>query len=473
MKNHYIKIFMLACASAALFSCNKQLNVYPTTSEVDGNVITDTKSASTVLNGVYYRYANAGVDVNSVPSVLWTGPNEIIPSELANSLVNSSGNDNVYTITLTSSSGAPTTEWNYGYNVVNAANGFLKNIDPVTTIPAAAKTQMIAEGRFLRACGNAHLLLYFGQYYDPSSKYGIILRTEPITADNINRPRSSVADAYTSILADLDVAIAGLPTLNTQIYYANAWVAKLMKARVLINRGAAGDYAQVISLTNDIITNSPFLLETNVKDLFYTKAFTSKEVMLGLQPYPTETYKFRQNQYYTQYPVSDTMKSALKNDARNTWYYQNIVLRGNTVGQLTKYYSGNPTTITQTTFSETCYAFRLTEAYLLEAEAIALSNGDLAKAKTLLATVMARAGNNDFTQVNNATTGTALQVLVVKEELKSLMAENGADWFALRRLPLATIQTIQPNIKNINQLILPVPLAEITSNGTIIQNPNY
>jgi len=472
MKHKNIKLLFTLFIACLTVACNKQLNVYPTTSEVDGNVIVDTKSASTVLNGVYYRFANAGVDNNSIPSVLWTNTNETLPSELSGGLTNSSGADGFYNFTFTAlSTGGVTGIWSYGYALVNAANGFLKNVAPVTTIPDATKTQMIAEAKFLRAFGNEELLLYYGQYYDVTSSYGIILRDEFVDANNINLPRSGVSAAYTSILADLDAAIAGLPALNTQIYYANVSAAKLLKARVLINRGSSGDYAQVISLTNDVITNGGFTLEANLKDIFWTKGFTSKEVILGIQPYSTETYKFRQNQYYNQYPVSAAFKTLLANDPRNQWVYQPYTLRGTVIGQLTKYYSGSPSAILQTPLSENCYAFRLTEAYLLEAEAITLSNGDLAQAKTLLTTVMGHAGLTDFTAVNNATTAAALQVLVVQEEMKNFVAENGADWFALRRLPFATIKTMQPYITTVNQLILPIPNTEIITNGQIIQNP--
>ncbi|MDB4925984.1 RagB/SusD family nutrient uptake outer membrane protein [Mucilaginibacter sp.] len=472
MKNKNIKLTLALFAVCLTAACKKELNVYPTTSEVDGNVIVDAKSASTVLNGVYYRFANGGVDNNSIPSVLWTNVNEIFPSELSGALTNSSGNDGNYSFTFTAlSTGGVTNKWNYGYALVNAANGFLKNVAPVTTIPAATKTQMIAEAKFLRAFANEELLLYYGQYYDVNSKYGIILRDEFVDATNINLPRSGVSAAYTSILADLDAAIAGLPALNTQIYYANVSAAKLLKARVLINRGSSGDYAQVVSLTNDVITNGGFTLEANLKDIFWTKGFASKEVILGVQPFSTETYKFRQNQYYNQYPVSASFITLLANDPRNQWVYQPYTLRGTVIGQLTKYYSGSPSVVVQTPLSEHCYAFRLTEAYLLEAEAITLSNGDLSKAKPLLTTVMGHAGLTDYSAVNNATTAAALQVLIVQEEMKNFVAENGADWFALRRLPFATLKTMQPYITTINQLILPIPNSEITANGQIFPNP--
>jgi len=469
MKHKHIKYLAIVIASSLLYSCKKELNVFPTTSEVDGNVIVDTKSATTVLNGVYYRFANSGVDNNSVPTVLWTQVNETLPSELANSLKSSSGDDGIYTLSFNSKTTLVPYIWDYGYALVNAANGFIKNASPVTTIPAATKTQMLAEARFLRAFGNSELLLYYGQYYDPASKYGIILRNEFVSADNINLPRTSVAATYASILGDLDTAIVGLPAQNSAIYYANASAAKLLKARVLINRGAAGDYAEVISLTNDVITNGPFALEDSVKDIFLTKGFSSKEVILGVQPYPTETYKYQQNQYYDQYPVSSAMISLLVNDPRNQWYYHYATNRK--ANQLDKYYSGNANSILQTPLSEYCYAFRLTEAYLLEAEAITLSNGDLSVAKTLLETVESHAGIKDFTAITNASTPAALQLLIVEEEMKNFLSENGADWFALRRLPFATAQTLQPALKSVNQLILPIPYTETSINNQIIQNP--
>jgi hypothetical protein len=485
MKHKNIKYILAIFATSFLWSCKKELNVFPTTQEVDGNVIVDTKSATTVLNGVYYRFANSGTDVNLIQSVKWTDLNEIMPSELAGSLTNSSGDDGVYSLTFNSQSFDAAAMWTYGYQLVNAANGFLKNVAPVTTISAATKNQMIAEAKFLRAFGDAELLLYFGQYYDPSSKYGIILRNEFVSADNIDLPRSTVAQTYTAILADLNAAIPDLPKVNTTAYYANASAAKLLEARVLINRGAAGDYAQVVSLTSDVIANGGFALEDSVKDVFLAKGFTSKEVILGLQPFPTETYKFQQNQYYGQFPASTSFVSLVgPTDGRNQWLFRTD--NGGTVyggyygpiNELTKYYSGLTATPAQTPLSETCYAFRLTEAYLLGAEAKSLSATDLNGARALLDSVERHAGIKDRSGIYATTSYTDLQALVVKEEIKNFFAEAGQDWFALRRLGISgstpnitAIATIQPAAKSVNQLILPIPNTEIISNGNVIQNP--
>lgn len=474
MKNSRYSLLFLLLIGFTSGACKKQLNVFPTTSQVDGNVITDQQSAQVVLNGVYYQFADVSEDfVTGMTSIFWSSINEELPSELAGSITGYSLIDSAI---LSPGDQYASSIWSYCYAVVNAANGFVKNVAAVNNFPASIKQQMLAEAKFLRAFGNSELLLYFGQYNNPSSKYGIIIRDTFVTADNINLPRSDVAAAYTAILSDLDSAINGLPALNTNIANANASDAKLLKARMLMNRGAVGDYAQVVSLTNDIISNGPFVLEDSLKDIFLTKGFTSTEVMLGIQPFPNESYKFLIYQYECDYNATDSFVNLLANDGRNQWVYQYAfnASQGQAVDQLTKYYSGDPVNLVQTPLSANCYVFRLSEAYLLEAEAITLSTGDLGSAKTLLTTVMghAGAGPQEMAAVANAATPAALQLEIVKENMRNFAYENGVDWFALRRLPFATLQSLNPNFKDPHQLIFPIPTAELDQNN-VIQNPGY
>ncbi|MBS1665427.1 MAG: RagB/SusD family nutrient uptake outer membrane protein [Bacteroidetes bacterium] len=466
MKHTHLSLSVFLAAGLFFGACKKQLNVYPTTSLVDGNLITDQVSAQQVLNGVYYRFvASTGT------STTWYYLQEEDPSVLAGA-IQVFAIASFYNHVLKPPTDDPGI-WSYGYNLVEAANGFVENMTPVTSVGAGVKQRMLAEARFMRAFANAELLLYFGQYYDPASSYGIILRERSANVDDITLPRTGVAAAYTSILADLDAAIGGLPALNTNIYSVNAGTAKLLKARVLMNRGAAGDYAQVISLTKDIISTGPFVLEDSLKDIFLTKGFNSKEVMLGIQPYSGETRK------YTAYvgsrnAITGYLPDLLADDARNQWMYK-IVPNGSSKDyRLSKYYSGDFVAPKQTPLSSNCYAFRLSEAYLLEAEAMTMSGGDLAGAKALLKTVMSHAGAgvSEVAAVDGAVTAEALQLEIIKENLRNFAYENGVDWFALRRLPLGTLQTINPRIKNKDQLLLPIPVGELTLNK-VVQNPGY
>src|SRR5580698_10132951 len=163
MKQHHLWLLLLLTIDFSLEACNKELNVFPTTSEVDGNLIADQESAQTVLNGVYYRFANTLLLYNN-PATFWEGVNEFYPSELAGSLVWAFGELPIDSAIITPDDVVSDTIWTYGYALVNAANEFIKNVTPVTNIPAGTKQQMLAEAKFLRAFGNSELLLYYGQF---------------------------------------------------------------------------------------------------------------------------------------------------------------------------------------------------------------------------------------------------------------------------------------------------------------------
>ena len=197
--------------------------------------------------------------------------------------------------------------------------------------------------------------------------------------------------------------------------------------------------------------------------------------MLGVQPYPNENDRFDDYQETGTYQAAGLLPEVLADDARNQWVYKAYTsLYNGNYNELTKYYSGDPEHVVQTPLSEYFYAFRLSEAYLLEAEAITLSTGDLATAKTLLTTVMshAGAGATELAAVANAATPAALQLEIVKENLRNFAYENGVDWLALRRLPFSTIQTLNPLIKDATKLIFPIPTTELMYNN-VIQNPGY
>lgn len=469
----YILLFTIAVTSPA---CKKQLNVFPTTSEVDGNVIIDLKSAQTVLNGVYYQFASGTKDHTGKLATGWFNYNEVMYSMIAGTLDYAGGGSEFQNFEIDDRNSGSDVLWNYNYLIINAANGFLKNLSPSANIPQERKREMQAEGMFLRAFANAQLILAFAEYYKIDSPYGIILRKEFVNANNINLAQSSVADSYAFIFQDLDFAIENLPLRNSQLHYANRWVAKLLKARLLINRAAPGDYDQVIALTEDIIQNSAFELEKKQQDIFWSKGFSSKEVMMSVQPYDGQNYKFYSYQEGLFYTGTEMMTSLFQRDPRREWVYAGIDVPGlGEVYEMTKYYSGNPdpNLAALTPNTENGYVFRLSEAFLLQAEAICSSNGDLKIAKSLLKNVMKNAGITDFSEVESASSATALQFLIVKEVMKNFVCENGLDWYASRRLPFETLKSLRPAIPDQTRLILPIPFTENTKNINIRQNPGY
>ena len=59
MKTLY-RYFTLMLLMLACYGCKKELNALPANEKVDANIIVDQNTAQIALNGVYYRFANAG-----------------------------------------------------------------------------------------------------------------------------------------------------------------------------------------------------------------------------------------------------------------------------------------------------------------------------------------------------------------------------------------------------------------------------
>lgn len=466
-------IYALAVvACAAQFACKKELNALPENSRVSEVAIIDAKTAEIALNGAYYTFAN------TTPTKTNWSTHERYPAMYAGFLGYGFG-------TLPEeenrTDGDGDLYWQEEYKLLNAVNGVLKGIEPLAddAFTGNRKKEIAGELHFLRAYAHFKLLSYYAEWFNLNSPNGVLLRDEASTKTNISKARSSVKESYDFILADLDDAVANAPEENEN-YYASKWAAMLLKMRVLMSRGEAADYTQVISLANNIIQSSPYQLEGNTIDLFRAKGLSSSEVILGLIPQVNQDkdYYSRTRQFWpgasSLYVAKQALKDLLVNDPRASWL----------VGGASPYSAYSPNTYfftkyimqgaTPTTVSETYYAMRLSEVYLLKAEAIVRSGGNLTDAKTAVKQVMTHAGVTDFSAIDNANTPDDLLLQLYFETVKSLIAEDGQEWMALLRLDFAKVKQLRPTITTQAQYILPIPHSEFVYNPMIgDQNPGY
>jgi starch-binding outer membrane protein, SusD/RagB family len=194
-------------------------------------------------------------------------------------------------------------------------------------------------------------------------------------------------------------------------------------------------------------------------------------VILGITPFPSQVGKRSRYEYVQSsvYLASYKFRKLLENDPRASW-------------MLTKATTSTVASIRDSTYMskyfgpkvEESYALRLTEVYLLKAEAIVRSGGSLTEARNILKSIMAKAGVVDFTAVDNANTAPLLLIEIYKEFARNMVAENGSEWFALLRLPFDTVKLLRPTITDQKQYILPIPFTEFQLNPAIgDQNPGY
>ncbi|MBS0030945.1 RagB/SusD family nutrient uptake outer membrane protein [Chitinophaga sp. 22321] len=464
---------ILGVALVAGVSCRKELAKLPENAKVDGNTILDQRTSEIALNGVYYRFAN----VDAANNVTDWQEHEVQPAMFAGYLGYGYGADpaeeNQY-----ANSWFGSIYWTSSYKLINAANGVIKGVSQLEdkAFTGDRKKQLLAEAKFLRAYGNFKLLSYFGQWFDLNSPYGVLLRDEFISVGNIPKARSNVKESYAAILADANEAIANAPA-DKPNYNATRWAAMALKMRVLMSHARPEDYPVVIALADSIILHSKYTLEPQTKDIFYTKGLNSPEVILGIRPQQNqESYYYNVSSQYwpgasSLYVAKTNLKELLKDDPRLSWIIGSA--NDNEPGTyfFLKYIKEGTNA---TTVSETAYAFRLTEVYLLKAEAIVRAGGSLADARVILKNVMGHAGVTDFSAIDNATTTNEMLKQLYLEISRNLVGEDGQEWMSLLRLPAVLIQELRPTANDKVKYILPIPHDEFVNNPAIgKQNPGY
>lgn len=474
-----------------MLSCDDKLSELPSQSKVDGTLVVDEPSALVALRGFYYSYAMCGEDYNGTKTTKCTKQYEVRPADFAGTIIYTYG---AYQLeTHNPSSLALANAWQSLYTIVNAANCVIKQIDdaPDDVFSGNKKAQFLGEARCMRAYANYNVMKYYAYYWDINSPYGIIVRDEPCTVTNLPAKRNSVKETYDHILADLDYAIANAPETNDKCF-ANKWVAMGLKARVLMMRGQGNDYAEAASLTKDIIEKGPYTLEENVIDVFHTKGLNSCEAMFGVQPKSGQVDVYEgwiMHSYPSdapQYLVTDNLLALFKDDPRKDKIFHvtqktSYVFdeAGNMNIVVSQVYGVNkhlvPGTWAASAIEENQIHMRLTEMYLLRAEALVRQN-QLDEARRLLKAVLSHAGYTDFSMVDNAQSQHDMLQQVFNEYLRNLFAESGREMDIMMRYPKDIVLAFNPAYADDKFNVFPLPVEEFQYNNMLThadQNPGY
>lgn len=155
--------------------------------------------------------------------------------------------------------------WKSPYIVIGRANRIIAAAEGGALSDAAeAKAtidQYAAEAKVLRALAHFDLVRIYGKPYteDQGASLGVPLVTG-VLESNAKPARSTVAEVYTQVVKDLTEAISSnaLAT-ETEPGYVSVWGAKAILSRVYLNMG---DYANALSVAEDIIKNSRAALWT-------------------------------------------------------------------------------------------------------------------------------------------------------------------------------------------------------------------
>lgn len=384
--------------------------------------------------------------------------------------------------------------WTQAYLTINRVNTFLAGLEAnKSKVSATLYNNYAAEAKFLRALTYFALLQTYAQPYAKNSgtSPGLPLRLLPeFSSANSLLARSTVAQVYTQILADLNAAETGLPATYTSASLnttrANRNTAVALKTRVYL---VMNNYAAVITEAEKIVSaTAPYSattgvankMETNVANVF-GGSYVGPEAVFSLPFTPLETpggqnqlgYYFGGNpgnqEFYLNPAgvIADPVFADASTDARKGFV---MPLAGQKWLSKFKVVS---------TFSDYVPVIRYPEVLLNYAEALVRTGGatTLPKATSLLQAVRTRSSAGYVFAPASIATPDALIETILKEKRIEFFGE-GFRVPDLQRLQLALPGKVSPSnpsptvAPTEGRYIWPLPSSETSINTAATQNPS-
>lgn len=401
-----------------------------------------------------------------------------------------------------SSTSSSNVAWKSPYIVIGRANRIIAAAEGGALSDAAeAKAtidQYAAEAKVLRALAHFDLVRIYGKPYteDQGASLGVPLVTG-VLESNAKPARSTVAEVYTQVVKDLTEAISSnaLAT-ETEPGYVSVWGAKAILSRVYLNMG---DYANALSVAEDIIKNSGASGAALWTRDQYLKAWDAStpnesEFLFRLNVAGSTDNNdlngignLQQRDGYKEMVATKKfvdMLSADPNDVRNELFLpakaeKEVAVYGTNKVFLNKLrgQGGNLRNVTIVPI------IRLSEVYLTAAEC-AFRNNDKTKAVEYLNDLVK---NRTTTEASLATVDNITLERILIERRKELIGEGQRYFDALRNNETITRytseadkgwhKTLSKEAQSFNRdyfkAIAAIPQAEINANPNIKQNTGY
>lgn len=482
--NRNIKWLLLGAMILA-GGCKKFVELAPpSTSVTKDDVYSSDSKAAAVVSYIYYNMTTSNVFAEG------GNGNGLLGALTSDEMRTYSTNYDVlpiYQNQIQTSNGIVLNYWTNAYANMYRANLALENITASAAISDSVKTQMQGELHFVRAFINFYLVNCFGDIP--------LLKTSDYNVSSV-ASRTASADVYQAIVEDLQAA----QQLLSNNYYTAGHVATSNRLRP--NKAAAtallakvylymGKWQDAETQATSVITNSQYMLEPNLDDVFKQ---TSRESIWSLRQSATPYYTMEGNAYIlTNSPVVYANSTSWNNvitDSLLQAFEQNDLRRQKWIGSYsdgtsTWYfpYKYKSSSFTQTV-PEDFIALRLAELYLVRAEARAgqkkYAGTDGAAGD--LNMIRQRAGLGPVT----ASDAAGVQQAIEQERRIELMAEGGNRWFDLKRWKgihnpsITRLDEVMPshdtekgNTWVSTAALWPVPRNERINDPNLTQNPGY
>ena len=443
-------IYITIAFSVLVLSCTKMLDIEPTDSISSDEAIKDKAGVDKAIAGSYDAFQYAGL----------YGRNRVILGDLAaDNLVWTGTTYDYYEIDqnkVAIENGIIDGMWVASYDGINRVNNVLAALPGISDLTEGERGKYEGEALFMRALFHFNLLLYFG---------GVPVVTEPIlNVDEVDRPRNTASEMYEQIISDLSSAELKLPGPGEMPEgRANSYSATALLARVYLTRFHAENNALFAGLAADkadsVIQKGGFSLAGDYASL-YKDGGSERifQVVFSVQDRNVISQYFYPRSLTGRYEVAPSESLIQSFDPADSLRLKASIAT-DTLG---KSYGYKYQDLSEG--ADAVLVIRLAEIYLIKAEALAYTNGDIPTIQNNINIIRSRAGLEPTT----AETYDELK-LAIENERRHEFAFEGHRWFDLVRTKRATI------VVGIDEdyTLFPIPLSEMTTNKKMEQNPGY
>lgn len=300
------------------------------------------------------------------------------------------------------------------------------------------------------------------------SDLGIVLSTQVYESGYIG-VRATVAQTYEMILADLKIALEKLPETESKVLgHLNYWGARALRARVYLYMNKN---VEALTDAQYVIDHSPYqLLSRNEYVGSWAKEGSNESIF---EIMVTSLYNAQRNSlgYYThaegyaEAGITDSFKEFLQtrpDDIRSTLIVEETDTDGKTnKGWYIQKYPGRDGQI----YVNSPKVIRLSEVYLIAAEAAQKTGGDAAKYINELR-------KNRIQGYTDVATVTLDEILT--ERRLELYGEGHSAWDCWRNKLSVNNAAVKEVKYDDYRTVMPIPVSEINvSKGKLIQNEGY
>lgn len=389
--------------------------------------------------------------------------------------------------------------WSQIYNAILKANTVLDKVPGITDVKLEVgnrKAQILGEASFLRAY----------HYFQLVKLYGgvplVVAASNSTNPSETQKPRSTVAEVYAQIIADLEFAITNLPDTYGSEAAINKARATKGAANALMAKVHAQmpgrDYSKVLQYCNAVINSSAgYQLLGNYAHLWDGSHYNNAESILEVQFVGGTEGNWGPGLLLPPSITGDSWRKFVtpSRNLVNAFTSEGDVVRQQTsilyesVNWVDEFWS--PSTGGSVPFAfkwksasagastNRQYLLRLADIVLLKAEALN-ATGQLELARTEVNRIRTRAGLGATPATDQAS-----MALAIEKERRLELCQEAHRWDDLVRYDKAVttmnslveinlLTGVQKNFNmNANKILVPIPQQERNRNPNLEQNPGY